>query len=111
MAESRHRQWQLRRIAAGLCVRCPNQSLVHATLCQSCRDKKRIYNRQYGQRRRGGLQWRPGSLGRIPSNATDSQRAKARKIAYDKKAQPILTRIDALKKKLQVLREQEKTDG
>lgn len=108
MAESRQRRWQLERTAAGLCRHCGQlRRFRGGQRCKKCQETNAASNRK----RTGYVKWHPGSPGRPPYDATPSQRAKARKIAYQKKAKPILARIAALNKKLQVLRKQEKRDG
>lgn len=69
---SRQRRWQIARRAAGKCEWCGQRLNKYSAMCDDC--AKRIRERA---RKRGGFkEWKPGSRGRPPKDATNSKRRK-----------------------------------
>jgi predicted amidophosphoribosyltransferase len=56
------REWQRRRVDAGLCQRCGRKRRNYAAYCDDCALKERLRNRL----RQGNNRWKPGGRGRPP---------------------------------------------
>lgn len=61
-AISRQRKWQLKMKEEGRCQQCGQPENHYSIHCDSCRKKKRIFQRKW----RGYKPWKPGKPGRPP---------------------------------------------